>query len=116
MIHHLWALAYSLKLLYQSPWVINHIPFEIVQTSGLTSNDVAFESVFPYHRRKPMRRKRTAQLLTTAQVARILGVATKTLYRMLQDGRIPEPQRDPDNNYRIWIPQQIEAIREEMAR
>jgi hypothetical protein len=35
---------------------------------------------------------------------------------MLHDGRIPEPSRNPDNNYRIWIPQQIEAIREEMTR
>lgn len=63
-----------------------------------------------------MRRKRTAQLLTTVQVARVLGVTKKTVYRMLQDGRIPEPQRNPSNNYRVWVPQQIEAIREEMAR
>jgi predicted DNA-binding transcriptional regulator AlpA len=63
-----------------------------------------------------MRRKRSAQNLTTAQVARLLGVTTKTLYRMLHDGRVPEPYRNPDNNYRVWVPQQIEAIREEMTR
>ncbi len=63
-----------------------------------------------------MRRKRSAQNLTTAQVARLLGVAKKTVYRMLQDGRIPEPVRDPDNNYRIWVPQQVEMIRQELAR
>ncbi len=63
-----------------------------------------------------MRRKRAARFLTTAQVARLLGINKKTLYRMLQDGRIPEPQRNLDNNYRVWIPQQIEAIREEMVR
>ena len=63
-----------------------------------------------------MRRKRSAQSLTTAQVARLLGVTTKTLYRMLQDGRVPEPSRNPENNYRIWVPQQIEAMREELAR
>ena len=63
-----------------------------------------------------MRRKRSAQNLTTAQVARVLGIATKTLYRMLQDGRIPEPVRNPDNNYRMWIPQQIEEIRQEMFK
>jgi predicted DNA-binding transcriptional regulator AlpA len=62
-----------------------------------------------------MRRKRTAQFLTTIQVARILGVTKKTLYRMLQDGRVPEPVRDPNNNYRVWIPQEIEAIRKEMV-
>ena len=59
-----------------------------------------------------MQRKRSAHNLTTAQVARLLGVTKKTLYRMLQDGRIPEPVRNPDNNYRLWIPQQIEAIRQ----
>ncbi len=63
-----------------------------------------------------MRRKRTAQFLTTVQVARVLGITKKTLYRMLQDGRIPEPQRNPENNYRVWIPQQIEAIRGELAQ
>jgi predicted DNA-binding transcriptional regulator AlpA len=63
-----------------------------------------------------MRRKRSAQSLTTAQVARVLGLTKKTLYRMLQDGRIPEPVRNPHNNYRVWIPQEIEAIRQEMAK
>jgi predicted DNA-binding transcriptional regulator AlpA len=63
-----------------------------------------------------MLRKRSAHHLTTAQVARLLGVTKKTLYRMLQDGRIPEPVRNPDNNYRLWIPQQIEAIRQELAK
>ena len=43
-----------------------------------------------------MQRKRSAHNLTTAQVARLLGVTKKTLYRMLQDGRIPEPVRNPD--------------------
>lgn len=63
-----------------------------------------------------MRTKRTAMHLTTTQVARVLGVATKTLYRMLQDGRITEPARNPDNNYRIWSPQQVEAIRQEIQK
>ena len=66
--------------------------------------------------RTVMQRKRSAQNLTTAQVARLLGVTKKTLYRMLQDGRIPEPVRNPENNYRLWIPQQIEAIRQELAK
>jgi predicted DNA-binding transcriptional regulator AlpA len=63
-----------------------------------------------------MRRKRTAEKLTTAQVARILGVGKKTLYRMLNDGRIPEPARNPNNNYRLWGSQEVEAIREELAK
>ena len=63
-----------------------------------------------------MRRKRSAQNLTTAQVARVLGITKKTLYRMLQDGRVPEPGRNLDNNFRVWVPQQVEAIREELGR
>jgi len=63
-----------------------------------------------------MRRKRSSQTLTTAQVARVLGITKKTLYRMLSDGRLSEPARNPDNNYRIWVPQHVEAIREELKR
>lgn len=63
-----------------------------------------------------MRRKRSAQNLTTAQVARILGITKKTLYRMLQDGRVPEPGRNQANNFRVWIPQQVESIRQELGR
>jgi predicted DNA-binding transcriptional regulator AlpA len=63
-----------------------------------------------------MRHKRYTQNLTTAQVARLLGVTKKTLYRMLQDGRVPEPVRNPNNNYRLWVPQQIEAIRMELSK
>lgn len=63
-----------------------------------------------------MRTKRTAMHLTTVQVARLLGVATKTLYRMLQDGRVTEPARNPSNNYRIWSPQHVEAVRQEIQK
>jgi len=63
-----------------------------------------------------MRRKRSAKDLTTAQVARLLGITKKTLYRMLRDGRIPEPLRNPDNNYRVWIPQEVEVMCQELAK
>lgn len=63
-----------------------------------------------------MRRKRSTKDLNTAQVARILGVTKKTLYRMLNDGRLPEPGRNPENNYRIWVPQYVESIREEFRK
>ena len=62
-----------------------------------------------------MRRKRTANDLNTAQVARILGVSKKTLYRMLQDGRISEPPRS-EAQYRIWSANQVESIRQELGR
>lgn len=63
-----------------------------------------------------MNRKRTSQKLNSSQVARILGVTKKTLYRMLQDGRIPEPPRDPSNNYRIWGQHDVESIRQELGK
>lgn len=60
--------------------------------------------------------KRTATGLTTQQVARVLGLTKKTLYRMMQDGRIPEPPRNPHNNYRVWLPQEVERLREVLSR
>jgi DNA-binding transcriptional MerR regulator len=49
--------------------------------------------------------------LTTRQVARLAGVSLNTIYRWLKDERIAEPNRDPENNYRLWTPQDVENIR-----
>ena len=49
--------------------------------------------------------------LTTRQVARMAGVSLNTIYRWLKDERIDEPNRDPENNYRLWTPQDVEQIR-----
>jgi predicted DNA-binding transcriptional regulator AlpA len=54
--------------------------------------------------------------LSTVQVARVLGVTKKTLYRMLKDGRVPEPARNSKNNYRVWAAQEIESIREGLGK
>ena len=48
----------------------------------------------------------------SAQVARILGISPRTLYRMLADGRIAEPVRNPDNRYRLWTQVDLQGIRE----
>ena len=48
----------------------------------------------------------------SAQVARILGISPRTLYRMLTDGRIAEPMRNPDNRYRLWTEVDLQGIRE----
>lgn len=48
----------------------------------------------------------------SAQVAKILGISPRTLYRMLADGRIAEPLRNPDNLYRLWTGVDLQAIRE----
>jgi predicted DNA-binding transcriptional regulator AlpA len=53
--------------------------------------------------------------LRSSQVAKILGVAPKTLYRMLGDGRIPEPSRGEDNNYREWTREEVQALVKELA-
>ncbi|MGC4053276.1 MAG: helix-turn-helix domain-containing protein [Paludibaculum sp.] len=63
-----------------------------------------------------MAKKRLDSTLTTTQVARILGVTPKTLYRMLKDGRVTEPARNPDNNYRQWSPYEIQRLQEELSR
>lgn len=49
--------------------------------------------------------------LTSEQVATILGVTKKTLKNWLKSGKIPEPPRNPDNNYRIWTLADVDAVR-----
>ena len=95
----------------QTPFPENVYSFDFLRSALAFCLDLTVLST-----RLQMQRKRSAHHLTTAQVARLLGVTKKTLYRMLQDGRIPEPVRNPDNNYRLWIPQQIESIRQELAK
>lgn len=50
--------------------------------------------------------------LTTSEVARLLGISQRTLFRKLKDGTIPEPARNPDNRYRQWRPDEIPQIKE----
>jgi DNA-binding transcriptional MerR regulator len=52
-----------------------------------------------------------SQKLTTEQVAKILGVSKRTLKTWLQIGKVPEPPRNPENNYRIWSLNDVDAIR-----
>jgi len=60
-----------------------------------------------------MRRKRDRSgVYRSSQVAKILGVTPRTLYRMLGDGRIQEPMRNPNNQYRLWTEVDLQAIRE----
>jgi len=59
----------------------------------------------------PRKRERSG-LYRSSQVAKILGVTPRTLYRMLADGRIQEPMRNPENQYRLWTEVDLQAIRE----
>lgn len=56
--------------------------------------------------------RETSRFLTSAQVAEILGVTKKTLKNWLRAGRIPEPDRNPRNRYRVWTLEEVEAIRQ----
>jgi len=55
-------------------------------------------------------------LYRSSQVAKILGVSSRTLYRMLADGRIAEPMRNPENRYRVWTEVDLQSIREALRR
>lgn len=52
----------------------------------------------------------------SGQVAAILGISPRTLYRMLADGRIPEPMRNPENRYRLWTAVDVQNIREALQK
>lgn len=63
----------------------------------------------------PRKRERSG-LYHSSQVAKILGVSPRTLYRMLADGRIIEPMRNPANQYRLWTEVDIQEIREALGK
>jgi excisionase family DNA binding protein len=63
----------------------------------------------------PRKRDRDG-LYKSAQVAKILGVSSRTLYRMLAAGRIPEPMRNPENRYRVWTDVDLQTIREALQK
>jgi len=55
------------------------------------------------------------QYLRTRQVTQILGVSLNTVYRWLKKEKINEPLRGAENNYRLWTPEDIERIRQELT-
>ena len=65
-------------------------------------------------KREPLNRSSDFTRLRSEDVAGILGVTKKTLKNWLRAGKIPEPQRDPNNNYRIWTLQDVDTIRKMM--
>lgn len=65
--------------------------------------------------RKPAPRK-TSNWLQTAEVASVLGISHRTLLRKLASGKLPEPARDPKNNYRLWRPEEVESIHQQLLR
>jgi DNA-binding transcriptional MerR regulator len=65
--------------------------------------------------RKPTPRE-TSTWLRTTEVASILGISSRTLLRKLASGEVTEPARDPKNNYRLWRPEEVEAIHQQLLR
>jgi DNA-binding transcriptional MerR regulator len=53
--------------------------------------------------------------LKTRQVATLLGISLNTVYRWLEKGKINEPMRDPESNYRLWTAEDIERIRQNLS-
>jgi predicted DNA-binding transcriptional regulator AlpA len=55
-------------------------------------------------------------MLSTAEVASILGVSTRTIFRMLASGKILAPARDPHSGYFVWRPEEVEQILQDRLR
>jgi excisionase family DNA binding protein len=53
---------------------------------------------------------RGPEYLKTREVAEILGISQRTLLRKLASGDIPEPARNPNNNYRLWRPDDVQRL------
>lgn len=49
--------------------------------------------------------------LLSHEVAELIGVSTQTLYNWLRQGKVPEPERNPLTQYRLWTLRDVEAIR-----
>jgi len=62
------------------------------------------------------RQRKRDGLYRSSEVAKILGISSRTLYRLLAGGRITEPMRDPTNGYRIWTDFDLQQTREALRR
>jgi len=48
---------------------------------------------------------------TIGEAAKILGISPRTLKNYEKRGRIPEPMRNPSNNWRIYTEEDIEKLK-----
>ena len=49
--------------------------------------------------------------LSSALVARILGITKRTLHNWIKAGKIPAPEANPDNGYLEWTMTDVEVVR-----
>jgi predicted site-specific integrase-resolvase len=54
---------------------------------------------------------RSSIFLTTARVARILGISKRTLHNWIKAGKVPAPEANPDNGYLQWTMADVEVVR-----
>jgi predicted site-specific integrase-resolvase len=54
-------------------------------------------------------------ILSSSQLAERLGISKRTLDRWIKDGRIPEPNRNPHNDWRFWTMQEAIEIEESLG-
>ena len=104
--------------IFESGWrLFRYFRFKMTKVCTSYPLKVAACTWFTYTITQDMPRHRKPSFdLSSVQVARILNIAPKTLYRMLSDGRIPEPPRDPMNNYRQWNPYYVQQLKEAMEK
>lgn len=50
------------------------------------------------------------ETLTSSEVAEILGVSKDTIYRWLRQGKVPEPMRNPTNDYRVFTQRDLDLM------
>ena len=55
--------------------------------------------------------ERSQEYLTTARVARILGITKRTLHNWIKAGKVPGPEINPDNGYLQWTMADVETVR-----
>jgi len=60
----------------------------------------------------PRKQERKIATLRMAEVAELVGLSERTLRRRLATGSLPEPKRDPTNNYRLWTPEEVAVLRQ----
>lgn len=60
-------------------------------------------------------RQARKEYLTTAEVARILGVSTQTIYNWIRQGKVSEPERHPLTSYRLWTLKDVDLVRKTIA-
>jgi excisionase family DNA binding protein len=55
--------------------------------------------------------ERSPEYLTTARVARILGITKRTLHNWIKSGKVPGPEANPGNGYLQWTMSDVEVVR-----